>query len=160
MRLVLFQPDIPQNLGAAVRIAACFDTPLEVVEPCGFPLTDKGVRRAAMDYAALATIHRHASWRAFAESPARRAGRLVLFSTGASLSLWDFAFEESDLLLFGRESAGVPLEVQAAADAVVRIPIAPGARSLNVAVAVGVGLAEASRQLALAGRLGRGSSRP
>src|SRR5690606_14443219 len=97
MRLVLFQPDIPHNLGAAVRIAACFDVPLEVVEPCGFPLTGKGVRRAALDYPALATIRRHASWSAFVRSEARRGGRLVLFSTGAATPLWEFAFAESDL---------------------------------------------------------------
>ncbi len=149
MRLVLFQPDIPHNLGAAVRVAACFGAPLEVIEPCGFPLTDKGVRRTAMDYAELATIRRHASWRAFAASAVRREGRLVLFTTAAAASLWDFAFAEDDLLLFGRESAGVPPAVRAAADAAVRIPLAPGARSLNVAVAAGIGLAEARRQAAV-----------
>jgi tRNA (cytidine/uridine-2'-O-)-methyltransferase len=152
MRLVLFQPDIPQNLGAAVRIAACFETPLEVIEPCGFPLTDKGLRRAAMDYANLATIRRHSSWRAFEQSPTRAEGRLILFSTGAAASLWEWTFMETDLLLFGRESAGVPPEVKTAADAMLRIPISAGTRSLNVAVAAGIGLAEARRQLALAGR--------
>jgi tRNA (cytidine/uridine-2'-O-)-methyltransferase len=158
MRLVLFQPDIPHNLGAAVRIAACFDVPLEIIEPCGFPLTDKGIRRAALDYAEHATIHRHASWPAFQQSTARREGRLVLFSTAAATPLWDFAFAESDLLMFGRESAGVPPEVAATADAAVRIPLAPGVRSLNVAVAAGIGLSEARRQVALAGQAAGGSS--
>lgn len=151
MRLVLFQPDIPQNLGAAVRIAVCFATPLDVIEPCGFPLTDKGVRRAAMDYATLAALSRHDSWANFLNSPARAEGRLVLFSTGGAASLWDFRFAPSDLLLFGQESAGVPESVRAAADAVVRIPIASPARSLNVAVSAGIALAEARRQVALAG---------
>lgn len=151
MRLVLFQPDIPQNLGAAVRISVCFAAPLDIIEPCGFPLTDKGVRRAAMDYVGLATVVRHDSWRSFLQSESRREGRLVLFSTGGDATLWDFTFEPTDLLLFGRESAGVPDEVRAASDAIVRIPIAAEARSLNVVVSAGIALAEARRQHHLAG---------
>lgn len=148
MRLGLFQPDIPQNLGAAVRIAACFEAPLVVIEPCGFPMTDKGVRRAALDYAPLVEIRRHESWSAFLASPERRLGRLVLFSTQATETIWDFAFAEDDLLLCGQESVGAPEFVHAEADALVRIPISPKARSLNVAVAAAIGLAEARRQLA------------
>lgn len=144
MRLILFQPDIPQNLGAAMRLAACFDASLDVVEPCGFALTDRAIKRAAMDYAPSVT--RHASWNAFLASRERGEGRLVVFSTKAETAHWDFAFEPSDLLLFGRESAGVPDDVRAAADAAVRIPIR--ARSLNVAVAAGIGLAEAVRRSA------------
>jgi tRNA (cytidine/uridine-2'-O-)-methyltransferase len=150
MRIGLFQPDIPQNLGAIIRIAACFTAPLHVIEPCAFPLTDKGIRRAALDYGGLADLRRHSSWAAFLASPARAEGRIVLFSAAADTALWDFRFEPSDLLLFGRESAGVPEEVSAAADAGVRIPISPDARSLNVAVAAGIGLAEARRQIRLA----------
>ncbi|MGD2132672.1 MAG: tRNA (cytidine(34)-2'-O)-methyltransferase [Maricaulaceae bacterium] len=150
MRLCLFQPDIPQNLGASIRLAACFDTPLEVIEPCGFPLTDKAVGRAALDYDARANVTRHASWAAFLKSPARAEGRLVLFSTAAETSHLDFAFTPGDLLLFGRESAGVPDEVRAAADAAVVIPLAKGARSLNVATAAAIGLGEARRQVAIA----------
>lgn len=158
MRLGLFQPDIPQNLGAAIRIAACFDAPLDIIEPCGFPLNDKAIRRAALDYGGLAAIERHSSWRAFLASPARGGGRLVVFSTSGDTSLWDFAFAPTDTLLFGRESAGVTEEVRAEADALVRIPLAAGARSLNVAVAAAVGLAEARRQTTLARRGPEGSS--
>jgi tRNA (cytidine/uridine-2'-O-)-methyltransferase len=151
---------MPRNLGAAIRIAACFETPLDVVEPCGFPLTDRGIRSAALDYAPPpADVSRHASWAGFLESPARAEGRLVLFTTAADASLWNFAFAPTDLLLFGRESVGVPDDVATAADATVRIPISAGTRSLNVAVAAAVGLAEARRQMSLAGGEGEGSSR-
>jgi tRNA (cytidine/uridine-2'-O-)-methyltransferase len=149
---------MPRNLGAVIRIAACFEAPLEIVEPCGFPLTDKGIKRAALDYAPLVQVARHPSWSAFLQSPARAGGRLVLFTTAGATSLWDFRFAPTDLLLFGRESMGVPDEVAAAADATVRIPISPHARSLNVAVAAAVALAEAKRQMILAGRGAEGSS--
>lgn len=143
MRLALFQPDIPQNVGAAVRLAACLGAPLDVIEPCGFPLSDVAIRRAAMDYAAKAEVHRHTGWAAFHEA---RAGRLVLFTTRGATPLYDFAFQPGDVLLFGRESAGVPEEVHAVADARVVIPLAPGARSLNVVTAAAIALAEALRQ--------------
>ena len=112
MRLALYQPDIPQNLGAAIRIAACFDVPLDIIEPCGFPLTDKALKRAALDYQAATT--RHASWAAFAADPARRAGRLVLLTTGRRRGATDFAFAKGDTLLMGSESAGVPAQVHQA----------------------------------------------
>ena len=150
MRLALFQPDIPQNLGATVRLAACFATPLEIIEPCGFPLTDKAIARAAMDYGPLAQVSRHPSWEVFNRSAARSEGRLVLFTTGAAQSYLDFTFRRDDVLLFGRESAGVADEVRGAADACVVIPIAEGARSLNVVTAAAIGLAEARRQVAVA----------
>ncbi|MGA0608108.1 tRNA (cytidine(34)-2'-O)-methyltransferase [Phenylobacterium sp. VNQ135] len=144
MRLGLFQPDIPQNLGAAIRLAACLGVPLDVIEPCGFPLDDRSIRRAAMDYAARAEVARHASWERFLSV---KPGRLVLFTTRGATPLHDFAFVPDDVLLFGRESAGVPDEVHDAADARVIIPLAPGARSLNVVTAATLALGEALRQI-------------
>lgn len=146
MRLALFQPDIPQNLGAALRLGACLDVPVDVIEPCGFPLSDAGVRRAAMDYGVLARLQRHASWSDFLSAPQRAEGRLVLFTTRGAAPLHAFAFRPGDTLLFGRESAGAPDEVHAAADARLFIPLAPGARSLNVTVSAAIALSEALRQ--------------
>jgi tRNA (cytidine/uridine-2'-O-)-methyltransferase len=143
MRLALFQPDIPQNVGAAIRLGACLGAPLDLIEPCGFPLSDAAIRRAAMDYAAIAEVHRHTGWRAF---DSVRKGRLVLFTTRGATPLYDFTFRPDDVLLFGRESAGVPDEVHAAADARVFIPLAQGARSLNVVTAAAIALGEALRQ--------------
>jgi tRNA (cytidine/uridine-2'-O-)-methyltransferase len=146
MRLVLYQPDIPQNVGAAIRVAACFGAVLDIVEPSGFPLDAKEIRRVALDYAALAPPTVHASWNEFlrAYSP---ESRLVLLTTRGEVDLWDFRFRADDTILVGRESAGAPDEVHAAADARLRIPLAEGARALNVAVAAAVALAEARRQL-------------
>jgi tRNA (cytidine/uridine-2'-O-)-methyltransferase len=146
VRLGFYQPDIPQNLGAALRLAACFDVPVDVIEPCGFPLTDKSLRRTAMDYGAAAMVQRHASWTAYLEAQGRSGGRIVLFSTRGEESLPAFRFQPSDTLLFGRESAGAPEEVHAAAGATVRIPLAPGVRSLNVVMSAGMALWEALRQ--------------
>lgn len=142
MRLALYQPDIPQNLGAAIRIAACFSVPLDIIEPCAFPLTDKALKRAALDYQAATT--RHASWTAFLEAPERAAGRLILMTTKGATDLPAFRFAPSDTLLMGSESAGAPAPVHQAAQARVRIPIA--GRSLNVAVSAGIALYEAARQ--------------
>jgi tRNA (cytidine/uridine-2'-O-)-methyltransferase len=144
--LALFQPDIPQNLGAAVRLAACLAIELEIVEPCGFPLGDRAVRRAAMDYGGQARVTRRASWAAFLAESARAEGRLVLFTTRGGRAFTDFAFESGDTLLFGRESSGAPDEVHAAAEARLVIPIAAEARSLNVVVAAAMALSEALRQ--------------
>lgn len=144
MRLGLFQPDIPQNLGAAIRLCACLDVPLDVIEPCGFPLDDRSVRRAAMDYAARAEVVRHRGWSDFLSG---KRGRLVLFTTRGATPFHDFAFRADDVLLFGRESAGAPDEVHAAADARVFIPLAAGARSLNVVTAATLALGEALRQI-------------
>ncbi|MFI4976192.1 MAG: tRNA (cytidine(34)-2'-O)-methyltransferase [Caulobacterales bacterium] len=146
MRLALFQPDIPQNLGAAIRLAACLDVDLEVIGPCAFPLDDRALKRAALDYGPLARISRHDGWGAFLADPARTEGRLVLLTTKGELSHLAFTFEPGDTLLLGRESAGVPDEVHAAADARLTIPLAPGARSLNVVVAAAMALGEALRQ--------------
>jgi tRNA (cytidine/uridine-2'-O-)-methyltransferase len=146
MRLALFQPDIPQNLGAALRLSACLGVPVEVIEPCGFPLSDAGVRRAAMDYGALAEMVRRPSWSDFLSAPERKAGRLLLFTTKGAVPFHDFEFRPGDTLLFGRESAGVPDEAHAAADARLFIPLRPGARSLNLTVSAAIALSEALRQ--------------
>ena len=144
MRLALYQPDIPQNLGAFIRLAACAATPLDIIEPCGFPVDDKRIRRAAMDYVDLARIQRHASWDAFRRD--RPAGRLVLLTTAGAARLTEVRFQADDTLLLGRESAGVPAEVHAAADVRVRVPMQRGVRSLNVALAAAMVLSEALRQ--------------
>lgn len=146
MRLALYQPDIPQNLGACLRIGACWNVPVDVIEPCGFLLTDKALARAAMDYAGRAVVRRHAGFEAFLHSEERRSGRLVLLETDGATRLPEFPFAASDVLMVGRESAGTPQDVYRVVDAVVRIPMAPGMRSLNVAVAGAVALAEAMRQ--------------
>ena len=133
MRLALFEPDIPQNLGALIRLAACLGVPLDIIEPCGFPVDDKRIRRAAMDYYDLAAIRRHASWNAFQQG--RTAGRLVLLTTAGATRFPEASFHPDDTLLLGRESAGVPVEVHAAADLRLRIPLQKSLRSLNVALA-------------------------
>jgi tRNA (cytidine/uridine-2'-O-)-methyltransferase len=145
LRLALFQPDIPQNLGAAVRLAACLGVALDVIEPCAFPLSDRSLKRAALDYAAETRLH--VSWSAFLAAPERREGRLVLFTTRGAVPLHRHVFSPGDTLLFGQESAGAPEEVHAAAQARVVIPIASGARSLNLVTAAAIGLAEALRQV-------------
>jgi tRNA (cytidine/uridine-2'-O-)-methyltransferase len=146
MRLALFQPDIPQNLGAAIRLCACLAVGLDVIEPCAFPMSDRSLKRAALDYGPQAELLLHPSWAAFLAAPGRREGRLVLFTTRAERPYIDFAFETGDTLLFGRESAGVPDEVHAAADVRLIIPLKPGLRSLNVATAAAMALGEALRQ--------------
>jgi tRNA (cytidine/uridine-2'-O-)-methyltransferase len=146
MRLALFQPDIPQNLGAALRLSACLAVGLDVIEPCAFPLSDKSMRRAALDYTENASFRLHSCWREFLADPARGEGRLILFTTRAAEPLHRFIFGQGDTLLMGRESAGVPDEVHAAAQARLFIPLAPGMRSLNVVTAASIGLGEALRQ--------------
>ena len=146
MRLALFEPDIPQNVGSAIRIAACFGVGLDIIEPCGFPPDSREIKRVAMDYALLAPPRLHPDWGAFIEASPADA-RLVLLTTKGGTPLWDFQFAEGDILLAGRESAGAPEAVHRAAAARLVIPMAPGARSLNVAVAAAVALAEAKRQL-------------
>jgi len=146
MRIALHQPDIPGNVGTILRLAACFGVAVDIVEPCGFPFSDRALRRAGMDYAAAADIARHDDFDALREATRQRGGRIVLLSTGAALRLPDARFRADDVLLFGSESAGVPGHVRDAADLSVRIPLRPGLRSLNVAVAAGIALAEALRQ--------------
>src|SRR5262245_26807310 len=141
MRLALYEPDIPQNLGAFIRLAACLGTPLDLIEPCGFPVDDKRMRRVAMDYYERARLVRHASWTAFRHD--REAGRLVLLTTSGDQRFPDIVFRADDTLLFGRESAGVPADVHAAADLRLRIPMAPGLRSINIALTAAMVLGEA-----------------
>ena len=146
MRLALFQPDIPQNLGAAIRLCACLGVFLDVIEPCAFPLSDRTLKRAALDYSDQARIRLHRSWDDFRAGPERQTGRLVLFTTRVALPYTEFAFSADDTLLFGRESAGVPEEVHQAAEARLLIPLQPGLRSLNVVTAAAMALGEALRQ--------------
>jgi len=143
MQLALFEPDIPQNTGSLIRLAACMGTRLHIIEPCGFPFDDKRIRRAAMDYYDLADIVRHVSWKKFRE---QKSGRLILLTTRAAQPYTEFTFAAEDILLLGRESSGVPDEVRRAADASVKIPIRREARSLNVALAASMVLGEGLRQ--------------
>ncbi|MCF6306025.1 MAG: tRNA (cytidine(34)-2'-O)-methyltransferase [Rhodobacteraceae bacterium] len=144
IRIAAFQPDIAPNLGAMIRLAACFGVPIDVIEPCGFPFSVKALRRSAMDYVDIAEIKRHVSWDSFQQ---QKQGRLILLSTKAAVPVWDFEFQSGDILMAGRESAGVPDAVHDAADAAVIIPMPGGGRSLNVAMSAGIVLAEATRQL-------------
>ena len=146
MRLALFQPDIPQNVGASIRLVACLGVFLDVIAPCAFPMSNKKLSRTALDYAPSARVELHDSWSAFMAAPARRSGRLVLFTTQAVQPYVDFAYHPDDTLLFGRESAGVTPEAHAAADARLTIPLQPGLRSLNVVSAAAMALGEALRQ--------------
>ena len=151
MRLVLFEPDIPQNAGAMMRLAACLAVPIEVIEPCGFLLSDRHLRRAGMDYLAHLRLSRHGSYAAFEawRLQALPQARLILLTTKAEGSYLDFAFRPDDLLMVGRESAGVPEAVHGRAAARLRIPMAQGLRSLNVALAAAMVLGEALRQTGL-----------
>lgn len=146
MRLALYQPDIPQNLGAAIRLSACLGVALDVIEPCGFPLTDAAMKRAALDYGDKARVFRHGSFAAFRAMPERNDGRLVLIETDGAVSFQDFSFSTGDTLVLGRESAGSPGELYEAAGASVRIPMTRGVRSLNVVTAGAIVLTEALRQ--------------
>jgi tRNA (cytidine/uridine-2'-O-)-methyltransferase len=144
MRLALFQPAIPQNVGACIRLSACFGVELHVIEPTGISFDDRAMKRAALDYGPLSHMIRHADWDAF--QAGRGPGRLVLFTTKGATPLTEFVFQPDDTLLFGSESSGAPEFVHAAADARVVIPIRPDARSLNLSVSAGIGLFEALRQ--------------
>jgi len=155
MRLAIFEPDIPQNTGTMLRLAACLGVAVDLIEPAGFDITDRAFRRAALDYLAHVDIARHIAFAAFDESRRRRASRLVLLTTSAGLAYVDFRFEASDTLLVGRESAGVPEHVHQAADARIVIPMRPALRSLNVAVAAAMVLGEALRQTGKLGHAGR-----
>ena len=143
----LFEPDIAQNAGAMMRTCACLGVDAAIIEPAGFRIADSRFRRAGMDYLGALPIARHESWAGFAAWRASRQRRLVLLTTKGEVGLWDFAFREGDILLVGRESAGVPQIVSASVDHRVRIPIRPRLRSLNVGIAATIALAEALRQL-------------
>ena len=144
IEIALYQPDIPPNAGTILRMAACLGVAVSIIEPTGFTWSDRSFRRAGLDYLDRARIVRHESFEAFRGS--RTGRRLVLMTTKASLAYWDFAFRPDDVLLMGRETEGVPDTVHAAADARLLIPLQPGFRSLNVAVACAMVLGEALRQ--------------
>ncbi|HUI98419.1 MAG TPA: tRNA (cytidine(34)-2'-O)-methyltransferase [Xanthobacteraceae bacterium] len=147
MRIALFQPDIPQNTGTILRLAACLGIEAHLIEPAGFPTTDRAFRRAGMDYLDHVALVRHVSWEAFAAWRRAERLRLVLFTTRATTSYLDHAFAPRDILLFGRESSGVPEEVHAAAEVRLKIPIRPALRSLNVAMTCAMAVGEALRQM-------------
>jgi len=144
MRLALYQPDIPQNAGTILRLAACLGVGVDVIEPCGFVWDDRRLRRAGMDYLARVDLVRHASWGRF--QAGRAPGRLVLLTTQGAVRHTEAAFQPDDILLLGRESAGVPPEVHESAGLRIRVALVPGARSLNVALAAALVLGEALRQ--------------
>jgi tRNA (cytidine/uridine-2'-O-)-methyltransferase len=152
MRLVLFQPAIPQNVGACIRLSACFGVELHIIEPTGFRLDDRAMKRAALDYGPLGHMTRHPDWDAFQRARLEQdggPGRLVLFTTRGATPLNEFVFRPDDILLFGSEPSGAPDFVHAAADARVVIPIQPEARSLNLSVSAGIALWEGLRSAAL-----------
>jgi tRNA (cytidine/uridine-2'-O-)-methyltransferase len=143
MRIALHEPDQAGNVGTILRLAACLGVPVDIIEPCGFPFSDRALKRAGMDYAELAAVSRHRSWAAFER---QAPGRLVLFTTASSERIDRVALAPGDILLFGSESGGAPPHVHARAELRVRIPQVAGTRSLNIAVAAGIALAEALRQ--------------
>lgn len=145
MRVALFEPEIAGNVGAVMRLCACMGAAVDLIGPMGFVWDDKRVRRAAMDYIDHVAVTRHAGFEVFRATLAPGA-RLVLFTTRASQSLYDFAFRPGDVLLFGKESAGVPQEIADTSEARVRIPMRPAVRSMNLATSAAVALGEALRQ--------------
>ncbi|MER8417016.1 tRNA (cytidine(34)-2'-O)-methyltransferase [Mesorhizobium sp. M1329] len=147
LRIALYQPDIAGNTGTILRFAACLGLGVDIVEPAGFPLSDRALKRAGMDYLEMAALTRHVDWHAFEDWRKLAKRRLVLLSTKAAVAYTDFVFAGDDILLFGRESAGVPDAVHEAADARLTIPMQPGARSINVALSVAMVAGEATRQL-------------
>ncbi|MSP42032.1 MAG: tRNA (cytidine(34)-2'-O)-methyltransferase [Alphaproteobacteria bacterium] len=147
LRIALYQPDIPQNTGALLRLGACLGTPVDIIGPCGFVITDRGLRRAGMDYLDMAVMQRHDSWPAFLDALTARQGRLILLTTTATQAYSEFHYAPGDTLLLGRESAGAPEEVHARADARLRIPMLKGRRSLNMALCAAMALGEALRQV-------------
>jgi tRNA (cytidine/uridine-2'-O-)-methyltransferase len=146
LRIALYAPDIPQNTGTILRLAACLGLEAHIIEPAGFSTSDRAFRRAGMDYLDQVEIVRHASWEAFETWRAGAAARLILFTTRARRSYLEHTFRRGDILLFGRETSGVPEKVHAAADARLVIPMREGLRSLNVAMAVAMAVGEAIRQ--------------
>jgi tRNA (cytidine/uridine-2'-O-)-methyltransferase len=146
MQIALFQPDIPQNTGTVLRLCACLNVAAHIIEPAGFATSDRRFRRAGMDYLDEVALTRHDSWDKFEQWRQARGDRLILFTTKGATPYLDFRYSASDILLFGRESAGVTDEVVAAADARLVIPIRPSLRSLNVAIAAAMAVGEALRQ--------------
>jgi len=144
----LFEPDIPQNAGSILRMGACFGVPVHIIHPCGFAITDRKLKRAGLDYLSRAAIIEHADWAAFAAWRRSEGRRLVAFSAQGLERVPGFSFRAGDVLLLGRESAGLPDQVKSEAAAILRIPIRPGNHSLNVATAAAIGVFEALRQTA------------
>ncbi len=144
--MALYQPDIAGNLGTILRTCACLDVPVDIIEPCGFPFSDRSLKRSGMDYFDQADFTRHADWSAFLDQITPDSTRIVLLSSKASQPIHDFAFQKNDILLFGSESAGVPVDVHQRADERITISMKPGVRSLNLAVATGMALGEALHQ--------------
>jgi tRNA (cytidine/uridine-2'-O-)-methyltransferase len=147
LRVALYQPDIAGNTGTILRFAACMGIAVDIVEPAGFDLSDRNLRRAGMDYLEMAALTRHIDWNAFEQWRRGEGLRLVLLTTKAALPYTDFAYAPGDILLFGRESAGVPDRIHEAADARITIPMPGGGRSLNLALSVAMAAGEAMRQL-------------
>ena len=146
MQIALFQPDIPPNTGTILRLCACLDVSAHIIEPAGFPVSDRAFRRAGMDYLDQVTLTRHDSWTKFEEWRSEAGCRLLLFTTKGATNYLDFSYGPSDILLFGRETVGVPESVASAADARLVIPIKSSLRSLNVAMAAAMAIGEALRQ--------------
>jgi tRNA (cytidine/uridine-2'-O-)-methyltransferase len=146
MQIALFQPDIPQNTGTILRLCACLGVAAHIIEPAGFPVSDRHFRRAGMDYLDQVSLMRHDSWSKFDQWRSGEGYRLILFTTKGATTYLEYRYGPADILLFGRESAGVPEEVVSKADAKLVIPIKPGLRSLNVAMAAAMALGEAMRQ--------------
>jgi tRNA (cytidine/uridine-2'-O-)-methyltransferase len=147
LSIAMFEPDIPQNTGSMIRLCACMNTTLHIIEPCGFPLNNKLLQRAAMDYIEHVRLERHMSWQHFLDyKQIQKASRLLLLSTHASSMYTEFSYQPGDILLLGRESAGVPDYVRDTADARLRIPVQAGVRSLNIVQAASMVLGEALRQ--------------
>ncbi|MEQ1540517.1 MAG: tRNA (cytidine(34)-2'-O)-methyltransferase [Sphingorhabdus sp.] len=146
MRIALYQPEIAGNMGAVLRLSACFNVKCDIIEPCGFPFSDKSLKRAGMDYADAVEIERHQDAAGFIASAKANQRRIVLMTTKGSSSLFNVEFQPDDIILMGSESSGVPDDLHAAADLRIRIPMLPPFRSLNVSVAAGIALAEALRQ--------------
>lgn len=146
MQIALYEPDIPQNTGTIMRLCACLDVPVHIIEPAGFDASDRALKRAGLDYLDHVHIKRHVSFAAFEEWRQDENLRLILLTTKAKQPYVGFDYKESDILLLGRESSGVPEEVHRCADAAVRVPLVPGMRSLNVATAAAMVLGEALRQ--------------
>jgi len=147
IEIALYQPDIPQNLGSLLRLSACMDVVCNIIEPCGFILDDKRIARVGMDYIEIAKMQRHDSWQKFLEYAKQNNRRIILLSSKAEKNYCDFKFQTQDILLLGRESAGVPLEVADLCDASVTIKIAANTRSLNIAIAASMVLGESLRQV-------------
>lgn len=146
LNIVLLEPDIPQNLGAMLRLSACMGCAVHVIEPCGFPLNDQKLKRAGMDYIEQATMVRHVNWPAFEVYRAERMGRLFLLETDGRRNYTEMNYQPTDYVMLGRESAGTPREYYDRADDTLYIPMREGVRSLNVAMAAGMLVAEAARQ--------------